>query len=107
MRKSVIVSHDWDKLEGLGENKRFTTTRCTECDGEFETVVEHYKNFRNIYGEWSEWRVVEIGYHASKDELFDYVNFVVKEVKKYVEEKKGVYQKIKEIRETDNGIIEI
>lgn len=102
MRKNTILSLDWDKIEGWGDNKKFTTTRCSECDGEFITEVQTLKRFRNCIGEWEEWRITECGISSSKDEIFDYIDFQVKGVIKYVEESKGVYKKIKEIRETNS-----
>lgn len=101
MRKKDILAGEWDKLEGFGDGKRFTTRRCIDCEGEFITEVQTLKKYKNYIGEWKEWKVTECGLSSSRDEIFDYINFQVKGVIKYVEESKGVYKKVKEIRENN------
>jgi len=105
MKKRDIISLDWDMIIGFGDRKRFTCTRCTEVDAEFCVEVQELKRYRNFMGEWEEWKVVECGYSSSKDEIFDYIDFVVKGVVKYVENSKNTYKEIKTLGEIDADFV--
>lgn len=95
MRKRDIINCNWDKLEGFGENRKFIATKINnEVDATIMVEVWHYKTYKNMYGRWQEWRIFECGLSCEKSEIFDYINFEVKGVKKYVKKENNEYEEI-------------